>query len=324
MKSLLQTLLAVAAFALGSSLGFAQAISLPNVAMLEGSISAVSTVNAAGNVTLTVMGVRVLVRPGVPVTTPTATLTLAQLASTTVFPGRTQAGFVGGTAIVEGTWDNTNARIDATAVFVEPAENVLIGVVTANNPTTGLAINGVAISPLPATELRMPSLPTRTPEGIEVFPASIPVGTFIAAEGYFSAGKFYSFSLEPDAGTPVTQVPQVTITRAQVKEQTPNNQRGDSVDVRGAVTTTHTTGTVNQTVRVYRVDTINGVRTETSLGTATAFVDPLTPGVAAYSFRITTPTTTNAVLGTAPTRVKVVNISITTNPPSAELATELL
>lgn len=323
MKSLIQTLLAVVALAFGSSLGFSQAISLPGVAMAEGTITSVSAVNAAGIVTMNVMGMTILVRPGVPITTPSATLTLAQLASTTVFPGRTQAGFVGGTAIVEGTWDATASRIDATSVFVEPAENVIIGIVTANG-ATGMAINGVPVTQLPATELRMPSLPTITPEGVAVFAASVPVGTPIAASGYHSAGRFYSYLLEPDTGTPVTQVPQVTITRAQVREQTPNNQRGDNVDVRGAVTTTHTNGTVNQTVRVYRVDVINGVRTETSLGTATAFVDPLTPGVAAYSFRVTTPTTNNAVLGTAPTRVKVVNISITTNPPSAELATELL
>lgn len=323
MKTTLKSLLAAVLVTVGSASGFGQAISLPDIALLEGTVSAVSPVNAAGNVTLTVMGARVLVRPGVPVTTPTATLTLAQLTSTATLPGRTQAGFVGGTAIVQGTWNAVTASVDATEVFIEPAENILLGVVTANG-AAGLFINGVPISPLPTTEARMPSIPTRTAEGIEIFTASIPVGTPASAEGYFVAGKFYSFFIEADRGTPVSQLPQVTIARAQVRERTPNNQRGDEVEVRGAVTTTHTTGTVNQTVRVFRVDTINGVRTETSLGTAVAVPDPLTPGVATYTFRVTTPTTTNAVLGTAPSRVKVVNISITANPPSIEAATEVL
>ncbi len=323
MKSSLRSLLAAVLVTVGSAPGFGQAISLPPPAALEGTITTVSAVDAAGNVVLTVMGVRVLVAPGVPVTTPSATLTLAQLTSTATLPGRTQPGFVGGTAIVTGDWDTVNARIVATDVFVEPSENVLIGVVTAND-ATGIKVNGVAVSPLPATEARMPSLPTTTDEGIEIFATSIPVGTAAAAEGYFAGDKFYSFLIQAAAGTPVSQVPQVTITRAQVRERTPNNQRGDEVEVRGAVTTTHTAGNVNQTVRVFRVDTINGVRRETSLGTATAVPDPLTPGVATYTFRVTTPTTRDAVLGTAPSLVKVVNISITTNPPSAEAATELL
>ena len=63
MKTTLKSLLAAVLVTVGSASGFGQAISLPDIALLEGTVSAVSPVNAAGNVTLTVMGARVTLHP---------------------------------------------------------------------------------------------------------------------------------------------------------------------------------------------------------------------------------------------------------------------
>jgi hypothetical protein len=74
-----------------------------------------------------------------------------------------------------------------------------------------------------------------------------------------------------------------------------------------------------QTVRIFRIDGT----TQTVLGTATATVDPLTPGVATFVFRVTTPATNNAILGVCPTTVRVVNISAGANNASATSPVEV-
>lgn len=132
------------------------------------------------------------------------------------------------------------------------------------------------------------------------------LGTGASAEGYYANNVFNAFLVEADQGTPVSAAPQATITRAQARERTPNNARGDEVEVRGSVTLGHVAANVNtQNVRVFRVDG----NTQTLLGdvTATRAVD--TPNVATFIFRVTTPPTNNAVLGVSPTTVRVVNTS---------------
>lgn len=69
---------------------------------------------------MTVMGMTVTVPVGTVVTSPSATLTLAQLADATPLPNRTQAGFIDGTAIINGDVA-ANGIITATDVFVEPS-----------------------------------------------------------------------------------------------------------------------------------------------------------------------------------------------------------
>ena len=79
-----------------------------------------------------------------------------ELADSTSLPGRSsQEGFIGGTAIINGLTANdpantTGLGIVAEDIFVEPAENVLLGEVSGNScfaPTCdagGLEISGVS------------------------------------------------------------------------------------------------------------------------------------------------------------------------------------
>ncbi len=319
MKSI-TTLKSFLAAALLSVAGVAQALAQVPAA-LEGNISAITRNATTGVATMTVIGVTVRVTTTTPITTPTATLTTAQLASTALLPGRTQGGFIGGTAIINGTWNATANRFDATEVFVEPAENILLGVVTAN--TAGqLSINGVRVVPIPTTELRMPSLPMRNEIGVAVIPSTVPVGAQAAAEGYYAGGVFNAFIIDVSAGTPVSSTPQVTILRAQGRERTPNTTRGDELDIRGGATTAHANG-ANQTIRIFRVDTINGVRTETLIGQTTTIPDVI-PGMATWRFTVITPPSANAVLGTCPTLIRAVNVSVTTSVVAAESAVDVI
>src|SRR5438094_6744369 len=99
--------------------------------ILEGPIDAVNDHRDGGSTT-TVMGIVIQIHEGTPITTPTATLSMAQLTDSTAFPGRSQPGFIGGVAIVNGS--STDGVITATDVFVAPAQHFLVGRVTGNQP----------------------------------------------------------------------------------------------------------------------------------------------------------------------------------------------
>lgn len=283
---------------------------VPIEGAVEGPITAV-TLNGA-DLTLTVMGMTINVPAGVPITSSSTTLTPERLADPTPLPGRTQPGFVGGTAIVTGTADEAGV-ITAADVFVEPAENVLTGVVTAS-VNGAIEINRVPISL--DNDPRMPSFPLRNAFGFAIDPATVTAGNAGSAEGYFAAGVFHAFLVEVDGPTQVLDPnPQVSVLRAQCRERTPNTQRGDEVEVRGGVTTAHVAPTVTtQTIQVFRVD--NGIAT--LLGTTTATLDPLNPGFAEWRFRATTPPSADPVLGACPTLVRAVNVSPGANNATAE------
>lgn len=263
--------------------GLAAAQAAPVPLMFEGAISGVVK-NADGSVTLTVFGTQVVVQPGVPVATPTAILTNDQLADPTPFPGRSEAGFIGGTAIVDGLVINGVAT--PLTVFVEPSENVLLGEVTANGPD-GLVVQGV-----PMVELNDPRIPSDGVHnifGFPILPSSIPVGTGIAAEGYFAGGAFHHFLIEADAGTLVdTANPAVSVTRARCVP-------GGELRVQGGAYLPD-----NATVEV------RNALTGFVFGTATAVPDPAAPGFGAYLFR--TSATGAAVNddGACPSEVRVV------------------
>lgn len=286
----------------------------PTVAALEGAISSV-TLNTDSSITMVVMGMTVNVPVSAVITSPTATLTPAQLADATPLPGRPQPGFIGGTAIINGTVD-ASGLVTAGDVFVEPSENVVLGIVTANT-STQISVNGIPVSLI--TDARMPANPVQDVNGIAIIPSSIPVGVGAGVEGYFSDGTFYAFMIEADEGTPVNVQPQVVITRALGRERTPNNRRGDELEVRGTCTTTHAPSATTQSIIVYRIDGT----TQTLLGTGTATVDPAAPGVANFVFRVTTPPTNDPILGTAPTTVRVVNTSVGADNASATSAVEV-
>ncbi len=87
-------------------------VALAQVAVfLEGRINSIVD-NGDGSGAITVMGVTVNIPAGVPITTATATLTMAQLADPTPMPGRSEPGFVGGTGLIDGT--SLNGVVTAT------------------------------------------------------------------------------------------------------------------------------------------------------------------------------------------------------------------
>jgi hypothetical protein len=108
---------------------FAQAV--PVVVELEGPLEGYDHPSR----TLTVMGMQVEVLNSTTMSSPTTTRQDAgvnnnQWFKGDKFAGRRQNGFLGGTAIVIGTWDPISQRVVAQDIFTEPAENVVLGVVT--------------------------------------------------------------------------------------------------------------------------------------------------------------------------------------------------
>lgn len=263
--------------------GLAAAQAAPVPLMLEGQISNIVLNPADGSVTMTVFGTDIVVQNGVPVATPTKILTNAELADPTPLPGRTEPGFVGGTAIIDGV------VIDGVAtpltVFVEPSENVLLGEVKANSPS--LVVQGVTMVEL--DDARMPSDGVHNTFGFPIVASSIPVGTGVAAEGYFAGGNFHHFLIEADAGTLVDPAtPAVSVTRARCVP-------GGELRVDGGAYLP-----ANATVRV------ENALTGFVFGTATAVPDPASPDFGAYQLR--TPVSGGVVneLDACPSEVRVV------------------
>lgn len=270
--------------------------------VIEGPIDALRMVN--GEVVLTVMGRETRIGAAVPVRTPTTTLTLAQLVSPAPLPGRAQAGFLGATAVITGEFDVTAAKILAHDVFIEPAENVMGGVVTA--VVQGLVwVNGARV--LMLTDPRLPARPPVDPLGFAIDPGSATVGAPAVAEGYWDGVEFRAHALEIGGKTRLVDLrPQLVVERATARELGPNAQRGDELEVRGAVTMLHVTrGTTTQAIAVSRVD---GSRV-TWLATTTATPATDFPGFGTFSLRMTTPPSGDPELGKAPRRVRVVNTS---------------
>jgi hypothetical protein len=250
-----------------AGLAFAQTAVVP--AAIEGPISSIVATNA--NATVVVMGITILVTPDTVITTPTATLTLQQLLDTAPLPGRSEAGFVGGTAIVDG---NTTEAGDVIAdnLFVEPAENVVIGVVTENGAGS-LKVNGMAVTML--TDERIPAEPLRNDLGFEIAREAITVGTVVALEGYYSASSqaLQAFILEATGIPALNPGLQVSILRAQGRAD-----RGE-LEVRGGVSGVPAGAVVTVQIRAPRA---NG--TSRLLGTVTAVPDVLA-NTRIYRFR---------------------------------------
>ena len=190
MKPLLLLLLTLLAVLLNGGSLHAQVPPAPGTipGYTEGPISSI-TLQPDGSVVMTVIGVTVNVPVGTPVSSPSRSLTLRQLALRTRLPGRTQPGFIGGTALVNGVVEVATGAFTATDMVVEPAENVLIGVVT---QTTPLRILNSEIAPI--NDARIPfSMVNQF--GFEITAPSIPLGTPAAAEGYYASEKFQAFLL---------------------------------------------------------------------------------------------------------------------------------
>lgn len=170
-----------------------------------------------GDVELTIFGRVLRVPASAAIHTPTATLTPEQLASPSAFPGLSRPGFVGSTAIVIGEVSLAPDGTATPAIFdvaIEPAETVLIGLMTSNDGGM-MAVQDVPLTE--STDPRLPSLGYFNEFGFPVQPASIPVGTFTAVEGYYGDrdGIFRHFLLEAAGGQLVDPAsPATSITRA--------------------------------------------------------------------------------------------------------------
>jgi hypothetical protein len=271
--------------------------------LLEGTIAALVPAGHAAHVTL--LGQTVVVDATTTVTTPTARITLAQLLDPAPLPGRTQPGWLEATAKVRGTVRGPSQPLTATTLFVEPAENVVLGIVTGHIAGT-VNVNGVPVAP--SSDPRLPSRPPTNTFGFPVVLASVPVGSAIAVDGWFAGGQMHAFAVETTPAAQLTSTtPQIAVTKAFARERTPNQQKGDEVEVRGAVTMLHAApATTTQDIAVWRIDA--GV--PTFLGTATATRDSEYPQFAAFRLPVTTPPTAHPVLGTAPVLVRAVNLSV--------------
>ncbi len=262
---------------------------------LEGPISAIVD-NGDGTANITVMGVTVSVPSTATIHTPTANLTISQLADQTPLPGRSESGFIGGTAIIIGDTNTAGTPVVAQDLFTEPAENVFVGVITAANCTTpdcagpndSLQILGTPLARL--TDSRMPANPPTNAFGFEIdMTQGSLVGSPASVEGYFgnTDPALHYFILEMEGGVlrnPGT--PEVSILRAQCRQR---GDRGIELDVQGGV---H--DPANVTVQIS--DTNNpGV----VFGSETAVQDAANAVFGLYDFRLRG----DAAFATCPTSV---------------------
>ncbi|MHC1726147.1 MAG: hypothetical protein AB9866_09105 [Syntrophobacteraceae bacterium] len=233
---------------------------------------------------MVVMGVTVHVPPGIPITSPTANLTELAGAGNPLelmlganLPGRTVPGFMGGTAIINGT-ALPSGSMRATDIFVEPSENVLIGAVTASTCTNANCARGNDVLSILKTQVRPISDPRMQFSIVNDFGFSVDltganlVGTAAAAEGYFVAPREFRYFLLEITGAPLRNpgIAEVSIQRAQCREDAVN---GIQLDVLGA---THTPAL--GTVTISNGGTTFGTESTISTGVGSAF--------GTYTFRL--------------------------------------
>jgi len=260
-KNKTSSILAAAVLAALPTLSWAQEVP----ALAEGPISAIVDDNNGG-VWITVVDMNVHIPASVftanAVTSPGATLTQAQLLDEMPLPGRGQPGFLGGTAIINGV-SSLAGGFTGADLFVEPAENVVLGIITAND-ACNISIEGVKVQRL--ADPRLPFGKAINGNGFEIDYCSSRVGGSAAIEGYFASGMLYVFAYESDDADPISTVGVTSITRAIC--------RGGRLEVRGATTVTSGEVTVSNN------DTVPA----TPIGTETIVLDTVTT-TGSYRFR---------------------------------------
>ncbi|MHC1726146.1 MAG: hypothetical protein AB9866_09100 [Syntrophobacteraceae bacterium] len=250
------------------------------VAAIEGPIQEISPETRR----MVVMGVIVNVPPDVPITTPTANLTEMAGAGNSMdlllgapLPGRAVPGFLGGTAIINGT-TLPSGNMRATDVFVEPSENVLIGPITAATCTNAncagagnsLSILRTRVVPIPDSRMRF------SIQNDFGFPVNLTgtnlVGAAASAEGYFVPPRSFRYFLLEITGAPLRNpgIAEVSIQRAQCREDAVD---GLQLDVLGA---THTPAI--GTVTISNGGTTFGTQATISAGVGSEF--------GTYTFRL--------------------------------------
>lgn len=287
---------------------FGQAAPLPFEA--EGRVTHIYAHPDGSAVDLTVFGQVFRIPKGASIHTPSASLTLEQLADPTRFPGRVESGFLGGTAILIGqvvTDANGTSYPLISSVEIEPSETVLLGMITKND-AGALALHGVPM--VESTDYRLPSEGYHNEFGFPIKPHTIPVGSFAAIEGYYAEdGNFHHFLVEAGAGELVDpNTPQSSILRARCDP-------GGRLEVQGASYLP-----AGNTVDFYNV---NGFW----FGSITATADLEQPDFGTYRFRADVNEGEPDTDGACPSQVKAVTRTNSTTatasvdgvePPPAE------
>jgi len=195
-------------------------VALPGLAsaqvpgLVEGKISYIHVNDVAaggdGSVDMTVMGINVNIPASVfassLATTPTSTITNPGDLLGDPLPGRADPGFLGGTAIINGESTTTsdglggvNAAFTAIDLFVEPAENVVLGAIQ-NKGNCALSIEGVDLVFLKdLNDARMTGADPVNTSGFLIDHCQTLDGGAAAVEGYYGEdGDLYIFTYETD------------------------------------------------------------------------------------------------------------------------------
>lgn len=240
---------------------------------IEGRVNGPIVLNPDGTAVLNVLGRNILIDPNVAfvspaqpgsVSTPTARLTLAQLADPTPFPGRAEAGFDGSVVIVKGHYDPATkeifvrqptppagpGKLPAPSIEIQPYETVLVGPCS-KNVAGNFEVAGVPVHFLPdsGTNPRLPGLPPESENGFRIDLGTVQIGDECAVEGYYgNTGVFHAFRVQAP-GKLLSNAPQISIERATAKQKKGKWQ----IEVRGSITKTHLpAGSPAQSVRVFQ------------------------------------------------------------------------
>jgi hypothetical protein len=282
-------------------------------------------------------GSTIYLAPGTVYSTPTGRITPAQLVSSTPFPGKAlvapdlatapnsqNSAFLGGTCIIEGDEDGTATGRVATSVFVEIAENVLVGL-TSNNPGAPFEIMGVKIvmlaaKPADGTALpagyveepggRVTAGPVINASGMKVDLNTVKKGDESSAEGYLGSlpdgsKVFYAHAIETTGGDPIDK--QVfAVASIQRADMSFSNATTVKLDIRGGCTFVNASTTLPIVIQVDRgIGWINASGQNALNGTATQCAKDPATGQGTYRYRNDTfRASATAVPSTMPTKVR--------------------
>lgn len=266
----------------------------------EGALQAVTDLGG-GNGSVLCNGATIQIVPGIPITSPTTTLTMAQLADPTLFvnsgfnpvTGAARAGFIGGHCVVNGVRNDVTGVITADSVFQEIVEDVLLGAVT-NSPALG---NGAfAVLGTPAVPLTDPRMSATKPAagfygptgihagnteqarnqfgfGVDLNTVGLPAPDVVSLLGYFgNDNAFHAHTIDTTNGTLLAADSRPSITRSVCKNTAGAGK--DSLDTRGGCILA--TPGVAQTVTMSG-HTADGTLIQVYTGTATCAPDPAFP-----------------------------------------------
>lgn len=274
-------------------------------ANIEGSIISPPTINGS-DLTLVVAGVLVSAHSNTIIRTPTKRLTLVDVANQAPFPGRADAGFVNGSAQVEGYYDTAKGVLHADKLYLEPGRQIMIGHI-ANPTSAGAVVNGVNV--LLTSDPRIPSSPIHNKFGFSIQPTTIPDYSVSTVAGYYAGNILRAFLISVDApeAALISNAPQISLICASVQKKLAGPAGNQTVhfhlDACGAVFP----GFSPQRIELYRLD----AGTPIFLGSTESHPVWNTP-YGQFDLNL------NDIPGEAPISVRVVNASAP-GRPSAEL-----